>query len=254
MPSPYSFTLAGSGVSVKAWPRPEIDPAILWVQDSAGNWNGSDRGAAQDVYTADVTFMGVESEIDTVESYLQSNREGVTLAAFTSPIFAPNVSHTGSISATVSRLARRRHRAYGAGAAKGVYELDATLRAISPNLLGTTPSLATLKLQEGFEADKSYEVGKDFTYNQTAVYSDQASDSGRFIGTFRQTVDETRAILAYLLTTARAASIAVPTLGNLTYAWGQPRGVATNCRVKSIGITRRDFVFYDLEIELVEVI
>lgn len=254
MPSPFSFTLAGTGVSVRAWPKPAIDPAILWVQDSAGNWNGSDRGAAQDVYTAEVTFMGIESEIDAVESLLESNREGVTLAAFASPVFAPNVDHTGSISATVASLERRRHLAYAAGASKGVYELDATLRAISPTLLGTTPSLATLNLQEGFEGSKSYEVGKAFTYNQTAVYSDHKSDIGRFVGTFRQTVEETQAILAYLLTTARAASIAVPTLGNVTYLWGQPRGAATNCRVKSFGLVRRDFVFYDLEIELVEAV
>lgn len=254
MPSPFSFTLAGNGVSVMAWPQPAIDWSISWVQDSAGNWNGSDRGASQDVYTADVTFMGVESEIDTVESYLQSNREGVTLAAFLSPVFAPNVDHTGSISVTVSRLARRRQLRWASGSAGGVYGLDATLRAVSPTLLGTSPSLATLKLQDGFEADKSYEVGKAFTLSQSAVYTDRRSDVGRFVGTFRQTVDQTRAILAYFLTTARSNTVAVPTLGNVDYPWGQPRGAATNCKVKSFRVSRRDLVFWDLEIELVEAV
>ena len=248
MPTPYSFTVDGTGVSAKQWPAPQVDPSILWIRDSAGNWSGSDRGASQDAYTSEAVLMGTETELDSMEGALEDAREGMTLAAFAAPLFAPNVDHTGSISATVTRMGPRRHVAFGAGAAVGVYELPVTFRAISPTLLGTSPSLATLKLQDGFEADRVFEAGKGFTYSQAAIYSDHDSDVGRF----RQQTSQAQAILAYLLTTARANTVAFPSIG-VNYPWGNP-GAPANCKVKSFTVSRVNFVFWDFKIELVEVV
>lgn len=252
MPAPYSFTVAGTGVSVKQWPSPRIEPAIRWIQSSGGNWSGSDRGAAQDVYTSECVLMGTEAELDTMEGAFEDNREGLTLAAFTAPLFAPNVNHTGSISATLIEMGRRKHVSFAAGSAAGVYELPVTLRAISPTLLGTSPSLATLNIQEGFEADRSFEGRRAFTYNQTAVYGDWSIDAGRFVGKFRQSTAHTQAILAYLLTTARNNTVAFPSIG-VSYPWGNAI-TPTNCKIKSFALTRVNFVFWDVDIELVEVI
>lgn len=247
-----SLLVAGAAYNVRQWPKPIIEPAIQWIQDSSGNWNGSDRGADQDVYEAEVVFFDTEANIDALMATLEANREGLTLSAFATPIFSPEVDHTGSISATVISMGPRRHLAYASGGKGGVYDLPVTFRALSPTLLGTSPSLATLKLQEGFEGDASFEVGKAFTYSQASVYSDHGSDVGRFVGTCRQQTSQIQAILAYLLVTARAASVAVPTLGNVGYAWGISRGAPTNCRVKSFSLTRVNFVFWDLRLELVE--
>lgn len=244
--------IVGSGTfNVRQWPNPHIVPAIQWIQDSEGNWSGSDRGASQDVYETEVVFFDTQDNINSLMQVLENNREEVTLSDFAAPIFSPNVDHTGSITASVVSYGPRRHLAFGA-ASKWVYELPVTFRAISPALLVTTPSLSTLKLQDGFEATASYEVGKAFTYGQTGVYTDSRADTGRFVGRFRQQTSQAQAILAYLLTTARANSVAFPSSIPVTYPWGINRGVPTNCRIKSFSIRRVNFVFWDLELELVE--
>lgn len=250
--SPLDGVNIGSGTyRVRQWPTPIVRPAIQWVQDSSGNWNGSDRGAAQDVYESEVVFFDTQDNIDTLMVNLEDNREGVDLANFAAPFFSPEVDHTGTISATVVSMGPRRQLAWGA-ASRWIYELPVTFRAISPTLLGTSASLSTLKLQEGFEASASHEVGKAFTYAQTAVYSDRRSDVGRFVGRFRQQTSQAQAILAYLLTTARANTVAFPSLGGVTYPWGVNRGAPANCKVKSFSIRRVNLVFWDIEIEFVE--
>lgn len=246
-----SVVVADQPVLVRQWPTPIIRPSIQWIQDATGNWNGSDRGATQDIYETEVVFFDTQDNIDSLMQTLDENREGISLSNFAVPFFSPEVSHTGTISAAVVSLGPRRHLAWGA-ASRWVYELPVTFRAISPTLLGTSASLSTLKLQDGFEASASYEVGKAFTYGQTGVYADRRSDIGRFIGRFRQQTSQAQAILAYLLTTARASAVTFPSLGGVTYPWGVNRGTPANCKVKSFSIRRVNLVFWDLEIEFVE--
>lgn len=240
--------------NVAQWPKAIIRPAILWMQDAAGNWNGSDRGAAQDVYESQVVFVNTETLINQLQVDLETARDTVSLTGFTAPIFSPEVDHTGSIAASVVAMGPRRHRAFGVPSASSqMLELPVTFRAISPSLLGTTPSLSTLRLQEGYDGDASFEIGKAFTYNQSGVYADHKSDIGVFKGRFRQKVEEVRAILAYLLVTARANAFTLPTLGGVTYPFGVNRGTGPfQAKIKSIGITRSNFVFYDLDLEFVE--
>ncbi len=103
------------------------------------------------------------------------------------------------------------------------------------------------------DADNSYEARKIFSQNQTAYYTDHLSDIGTFTGRFVQTTAQMRAILAYLLVTARASSFSFPNIG-VAYPFGYTRGAyaSKTCKVKSFEFSRRNFVFWDLVLELVE--
>lgn len=247
-----SFSIAGTAVDVLEWPRPTLRRAIEWEQLGSLNWRGSDRGAAQDEYESVVRVRGVESAINSLQTLLQANREGLTLSAFVVPLFAPNVSHAGSIASTVLSMGPRQHVSF-ANPTTGYYEMEIAFRALAPTFLGTTPSLASLRPVRGYEADKSYEVGKAFTYAQAGLYSDPNTDIGRYTGTFMQTTAEAQAILAYICTTARAASVSMPTIPGVTYPFGVVRGaLPKTCRIKSVEVSRHDLRYWILRIEFVE--
>jgi hypothetical protein len=231
--------IAGTAFKFLPYAQPVINPAIQWIRDSAGYPNGSDRGAAQDIYEARLRFEGPEATMDSLESVLQSNREGLTLSSFSTTgqeIFGPEVSYVGSISAAIVEYGRRVHTTLNR-----VSGLDLTIRALSPTLLGTTPSLASLRLQEGWEGGQDWDVGKAFSMTQVAAYADHRGDTGMFVGTFQQKPAEARAILAYLLTTARASTITLPTFSGVTYPFGQPRGAGPfNAKITAFDVRRKD--------------
>lgn len=248
-----SLQVSGTPYNLARWPTARIIPAIQWVQDSGGYWSGSDRGAAQDAYEVDCVFVDKESTINALDLALDAAREAVTLSAFTTPLFAPNADHSSSITAVVTKI-KRKHLKYGVPSANSqLYSIDVTFRAISPTILTTTPSLSTLKLQEGYEAGDSYESPKAFSFNQSAFYGDHKSDEGAFHGRFRQKLAQAQAILGYALVTARALPFSFPNIG-VPYPFGQTHGsyATKNCKIKSISMSRQNFVFWDLNLELVE--
>lgn len=250
---PGSVVIGTDNYSIRPWPSFSITPAIQWIQDSAGYWNGSDRGAAQDAYEATAVFHGREPVINTLEQTLDTYREAITLSSFAAPLFAPNVDHTGSISAVVLGYTRRQVQWGAPYATHQIYELEVRFRAIAPTLLATTPSWATLRVQDGFRAEHSHESPKAFTYAQAAVYGDHASDIGTFEGSFSQKTAEIQAILAYLLTTARASAVTFPAaLVTVAYPWGRARGAATNCKVLSFECSRKNLNRWALSLKLVE--
>ena len=109
-------------------------------------------------------------------------------------------------------------------------------------------------LQDGFDAGHSNTSPKAITYAQTGTYADRRSDVGTFDGTFIQTTAQIQAILAYLLTTARANAIAFPTAIStvVPYPWGKARGAAINCKVKAFSVTRKNLNRWILKLTLVE--
>lgn len=245
-----SILIAGIGFRFRPWPKPTITASIQWIQDSAGYWNGSDRGYAQDVYEATALFQGRESVINTLEQTLESNRESIVLSGFEAPLFAPNVDHTGTITAAVLEIQRRQVQF---GLSGHVYELVVTFRAIAPTLLSTTPSMAGLRPQEGFSAQASYESPKAFAYGQTAYYGDHRSDTGTLEVDLVQNLAQTRAILAYVLTTARASAVAFPSaLSTIAYPWGRARGSATNCKITGLEVSRMNLNRWKIKLRFVE--
>jgi hypothetical protein len=140
-----------------------------------------------------------------------------------------------------------------AGVGGSVLDVSLTFRALSPSVLGTTPSLSTLRLQEGWEGDHTTEVAKSFSLNQTAFYADRQSDIGKFTGMFSQTTTELKAILAYILVTARASSFTFPTLSGVTYPFGIAKGSGPfNCKIKDFKISRKNLNRWSIMIEFVE--
>jgi len=84
-------------------------------------------------------------------------------------------------------------------------------------------------------------VGKAFSMTQAAYYGDHRADVGTFVGTFQQRPAEARAILAYLLTTARANAFTLPTFPGITYPFGQARGSGPfNCKVTAFDLSRKN--------------
>ncbi len=249
----YSVLVSGVPFKVRPWPKPSIQPAIQWIQDASGTWNGSDRGASQDVYEAEVTFTDTDARINALQTLLNTYREGITLSGFNAPIFSPNVDHTGSIACTVVDFGVR-ERVQWATTSNNIMTVTVVFRAISPTLLGTSPSLSSLKLQEQFSGDHSWSIGKGFSYSQVAAYSDHRSDVGVFRGVFQQTTAQTQAILAYLLTTARASAFTLPTFPGVTYPFGIARGAGPfQCRVVRFSVSRKNLNRWLLEIEFSEV-
>ena len=243
--------ISGTGIAFKPYAQPKITPAILWTVDSAGYWHGSDRGAAQDVYESTVTYNRIESNIDSLQQRLQSTREGCTLSSFTATgqeIFGPEVSYAGSISATYIDFGTVNHVHFNK-----IAETQIVFRAISPTLLGTTPSLSSLRLNEGWEGGQEWNVSRMFSLDQTAYYADHQNSLGKMVGEFTANPTEAKAIIAYLLVTARANTIVLPTFSGVTYPFGYNRGSGPfNVKIPKWEIRRKDLNRWVFKIEFRE--
>ncbi len=247
-----SFEIMGEAFSFQRWPKPSINRAIEWEKMSSMNWVGFDRTISQDIHEASAVFRGRAASINALQSSLNSARESFLLTGFGAHLFSPLVDHSGPIMVTAMAMPPRSHLAF-ANPITGYFQIEVRFRAISPPLVSVTPSLASLRPVKGYEADKSFEVGKAFTYGQDPIYSDRASDIGRYVGTFMQTTAEAQAILAYICVTARAGVVAMPTIPGEPYPFGVVRGTyPLNCRIKSVEISRKDLRYWFLKIEFVE--
>jgi len=108
-------------------------------------------------------------------------------------------------------------------------------------------------LQLTAKAGNDFTAGKIFAYDQTAAYADPRKDIGLFKGSFRQTTAQTKAILKYVLSTARASTIAFPTLGGVTYPFGVIRGaLPKNAKIIDFSVSRHNLVFWDIELTFAE--
>jgi len=247
-----SLTIGGTAYRCQPWPKPIIRPAITWGQNTAGYWYGFDRGTAQDIYEAEITFTDTDAVINSLKGVLNSNRGAISLTSLQTPIFAPNVDQTGTISCSAVDFGQREHVQW-AGTGSNIQTLTVRFRAISPTLLAPTASLATLRIQERYQGDHSWPINKHFAYNQTGSYIDHGSDVGTLKASFQQTLTESRAILRYILNTARADSFTLPTFSGLTYPFGVSRGAGPfSCMVKSVQVYRKDLNRWILNLEFVE--
>lgn len=247
-----SLILASTAVNCLAWPKPTIRPAIAWMDDSGMYPNACDEGASLDEYETEITVHAIQSELDTLTSTLDANREGITLSGMTTDIFAPNVNHSGSISASVIDPGFRAHKAF-ANVGAGVHAITIRLRALAPALVSATPTLAGLLLQPHWQGDHIRQVAKAFTYGNTLVANEVRADAGRFVGQFLQTQTQMQSILAYLLTTARGNSFVMPTWPRCTYPFGLTKGAGPfNVVAHSFKFSRASLSRWNLEIDFRE--
>lgn len=253
--SEQTFQIDGYPFRARQFPKPSINLALSWIGSRSKNSHAFDRGGAQDVYESEFILYDQEAYINAWQSNLDANARGVVaLSGFGEGIFAPNVDHTSTVSAAMKSLGMRKALAFVAGGSE-VYELKIRARAISPPLLATAPSMASLRVQHGWEADKAFEARTGFSYSQVPSTMDTNDDSGVYRGQFLQTTAELQAILAYITVTARGTAVALPAAiaSAVPYPFGIVRGAGPfNCKITSVSMSRRDFMLWDLQITFVE--
>jgi len=181
--------IAGTGISAftaKVLPdfRVQTNLSIKWRKLTNGDWSGLDRGAASDIYEADIGLYGKEAVIDKFIDEIEANRvvdnHTINLSNFfdTERIFGENVDHT-SIVATVLEISRRRQ-----GSFKG-WGLDATIRATpQPTFTGSSSFPVLNSCDFGVDADSDRTIRKLDSYTNVFSYQDHAADSGTFTGIF----------------------------------------------------------------------
>jgi hypothetical protein len=182
--------------------RPLTKPAVRWIKTADGNWSGEDRTASEDVYEARVVFKGSLSQLQTLETVLDSNRENFNITCGVGEeIYGADVDYSGAIDSTVIKYDKIR------SVNKGIYSMGLTLRAVSVSNTGSA-SLSSLKLAtHQYEAYSEFDINKQSTLDNTMVYLDGVTDPGIFKGVFKQTTAQMKAIRRYLLTTARTATL-----------------------------------------------
>ena len=206
--------------------KPETKHAIEWFQIEDGNYRGIDRTAEEDVYESDIIIYGTESVINTFIDNIELNRVddniiylyGLTTGEY---IFGANVAPTSmSVPVAGTQTAYKctlKMSGRYQGTLKG-FGVSLTVRNLSPSFTGSA-SLPLLKAKVGYTGESDYTIGKQFTYDGTAKYTDNSYDAGIFEGTFtlsnadmasmRQYIRSNRASTISLVSTASSGLVGV---------------------------------------------
>lgn len=212
---------AGSTVLTLFGYKPITRPAIKWHQISNGNWRGSDRGASEDIFSANVIFQGSRADLVILESMLDSNRNEFNATFGTGEeVFGADIDYSSAIQVTVTDYGQIGQLAYDK------WGMNLTLRAYQPTFLSVTESLACLRLSSFVSQQYSkFDLTKQFTYDEVSVFNDHASDPGFFEGVFTQKTFEMKQIRRYLLNTLRNGSATpFPSFGGITTPFGSREG------------------------------
>jgi hypothetical protein len=239
------FLIDGFDYPYKPFAQPTIEPAIHWFRNSAGRMDGRDFGAGQDKFLCEMTFENTPEAIDDLVATLITAGTGtVILSGITEGMapFGPLVDYEQEIEAVIDRVSERKFPTLGR-----MSTVSARIRAVAPALLSVTPSLATLRLQPNYEANDNLDLPTAFTYSQAAHRLDRGVSSGRFTGRFVQTTVEARAVLAYLLVTARANVITFPAL-DVTYPFGQAGAGSDGCKITKWSLRRLNLSMWEFRI------
>jgi len=204
--------------------------AIKWKQLASEKWYGIDRGAASDIYEASCAIYGKETTINTFLSEIEDNRRAdnhiVTLSNFfdNEKIFGANIDHSGSITATITHISRRRQ-----GTWKG-WGVNVTFRATSVSFTGAS-SLPTLSYCDvGVDADKSIKTNKIDTYDGTFIYLDHP-DPAVFTGIFTVT-DADMIKLRNYIRTQRTGDFTLADNFGVSYPFGPEKtGYPYTCKL-----------------------
>lgn len=228
---------------------PITKPSIKWIKTSNGNWQGVDRGASEDTFESQIRFVGPESELQDLENFLDSNREGMTIALGTGEeIFGADLDYSSSYSVTVVGYESPQRINFAQ------FGMGLRLRLVgSPSFVTTSPSLSNLRIANwSYNAGSEFDIDKKFTYDRTASYLDGATDPGIFVCNYLQTQSEMEAIRRYLLVTARNNTVAYPASIGITEPFGQRVGVyAGNIKITDWeDLGRQSYINWGLSITM----
>jgi hypothetical protein len=197
--------------------------ALEWFKAADGNYRATDRGAASDVYEAEIALRGLRGDLETFVTQINANREAdvntVTLDMFNEneKIFGADVDHT-SITATLLDTPKIQQ------AALKVFELSANFRAISPSFTGSASFPALRYLSRGFDANvNKYTINKLDSYVGAYTYLDQSYDTGMFEGTFQFTNSELIGLRRYIATN-RSTTVVIADIAGVSNPFGPLRG------------------------------
>ena len=225
--------------------KPKTKLAIKWTK-AGENYFAVDRGdpstidatngAAEDIYESEIRIYGKETTgtnhqginnfLDEIELNRQSGSNEIELSTFADPsehIFGENIDYSGTLDAAILEVGQREQISLNGWAVK------LKLRCLSPSFSSTVPSFPSLSFVNiGYKADSSYTVKRFDTYIGSFSYFDRNVDAGTFTGTFMFTIDEMKKLREYLRRTAgfsgnRAGTISVPSIGGVTYPFGNRR-------------------------------
>lgn len=217
---------------------PQVERALDWDRDSQQYWFANDRGVDQDAYSGAIVFKGPQDELADLEGALADNREGITITCgIGEEIFGADIDYSDPLSVTVADFGRCDRVSFGQ------FSMPLKLRLLAPTFKSVTPSLSALRLSSWrYGASASFAVGKGFSMEGAATYSDFQADTGIFEGEFTQTQAEMEAIRRYLLSVVRGADFSFPSLGGVEYPFGtrKPPLAACRCRVREFEELGRD--------------
>ena len=227
---------------------PKTELAIQWTQSGSGNWTGSDRGVAEDVYESQLSFRGTFAELTLLDTVLHGNRENFSITCGTGEeIFGAEVDYTSALDVTVTKYGTMRRVSYSS------YAMDLTLRLLAPTFQSLSPSLSGLILNYQYTTNTEIDTYNQFTYDGTADYKDHGTDPGIFEAVFRQTNAEMKLIRRYIALTARAGTVSIPAIED--YPWGPYEDTGTYT-VKIIGwedMGRENLQFWNIKIKIARV-
>ena len=184
--------------------QPITTPAVSWRQVTNGNWISDDRGFAEDIYRAGISFKGTAAQLATLETVLNSNRETFDITCGVGEeIFGADIDYSGTLSVSVVQYGTIQSVNFG------VFTMPLMLRLISPTFTGTA-SPASLIVPHQYEPNSAFTIQKNFSLDGTAYYAYTATDPGLFRATFRQTSADMKAIRRWLSTTARGSAVSFP--------------------------------------------
>jgi len=207
-------------LTVFGW-SPDTRDAIKWQQIANGNWRGSDRGANEDTFEANVNFMGDRTALEDLETELDSNRyEFNATFGDGEEVFGADIDYSSPIEITVIDYGKIQQLGLGK------WGMPLKLRAYQPTFLVIAGSLACIRLSSFVSSQFSeFDVKKQFTYDNLTYFNDHVADPGIFEGNFTQTTFEMKQIRRYILDTLRNGSdTPFPTFGGITTPFGSREG------------------------------
>jgi len=152
--------------------------ALKWAMTSSGKWVATDRGAASDIYKADIIIYGTESTINSLVQYIYNNRRSsnniIQFSNFsdTEKIFGPDVDHS-LVNGTVISITNRRQLSFH------VWSIGLTIQAINPTFTGSgAASLSFVNADYAYSAYSRTTINKFDSYIGTFSFADHTADTG----------------------------------------------------------------------------
>lgn len=245
--------ISGTGITPRLYRirrdfKVDTELAIKWIQGSAGNWVGTDRGSDEDVYKTKIKLHrrewgdgGVNDLLTQLEANRSADNHLVVLSSFASneKIFGADLDYSGNITCTVMDWGQREQKAW-----RG-FEVELELQALSPSF-SAAASLPTLQyVRHAYKGYNEYSLDKKDTYEGSFTMLDMEKDAGVWEGRLQFSSEDMGKFRRYVAT-QREGTISIPDIKGVAYPFG-PKGDSTYpISVKVLEVTGDTMVDLDM--------